>query len=283
MIKKGLVLEGGAMRGLFSAGVMDVFMENGITFDGAVGVSAGACFGCNYKSGQIGRVIRYNKKYCKDKRFKSLYSLIKTGDVYGADFAYRKLPHELDLFDYEAYKNNEMEFYVVCTDVDTGKAIYYKCETCDDYDLDWMRASASMPVVSRIVEIDGKRLSDGGTSDSIPLKFFEEKGYNKNIVICTQPKGFKKEPSKLMTLIELALGKEKVLIDALKNRHIMYNEELDYIRKSEEKGTALIIYPDEKLDVGAVEHNEKKIDKAYISGRQVALKELDKVKRFLEE
>ena len=191
-MKTGLILEGGAMRGMFTAGVMDVLMENGVTFDGAVGTSAGAAFGCNYKSHQIGRVIRYNTRYCKDKRFCSISSLIKSGDIYNADFCYGDIPSKYDIFDFDTYKNDPMEFYSVCTDIETGKAVYHKYTGDEDSGFDWIRASASMPLVSKIVEIDGKKLLDGGMADSIPLKFFESIGYDRNVVVLTQPADYRK-------------------------------------------------------------------------------------------
>ena len=147
-MKTGLVMEGGAMRGLFTAGVIDVMMEKEIEFDGAIGVSAGAAFGCNYKSKQIGRALRYNINDCKDKRYCSMKSLITTGNLYGAEFCYHELPDKLDIFDCETFENNPMEFYLVCTDVLTGKPIYKKCEKADYDCLEWMRASASMPLAS---------------------------------------------------------------------------------------------------------------------------------------
>ena len=160
-MKKGLVLEGGAMRGMFTAGVLDVLMENNIDFDGCVGVSAGAAFGCNIKSTQIGRVIRYNTKYCKDKRYCSFKSLLTTGDIFGADFCYNKLPFELDIFDTDTFKTSPVEFFVTATDIETGKAVYHKCTDGLNDDLLWFRASASMPLVSRTVEINGLKLLDG--------------------------------------------------------------------------------------------------------------------------
>lgn len=147
-MKCGLVLEGGAMRGLFTAGVTDVFMENGIAFDGAVGVSAGAAFGCNYKSYQPGRAIRYNTRFCRDKRYCSIRSLITTGDMFGADFCYHEIPEKLDVFDFDTYENSAMEFYVVCTDVETGKPVYHRCDTMNSRELEWLRASASMPMAA---------------------------------------------------------------------------------------------------------------------------------------
>ena len=152
MAQIGLVMEGGAMRGLFTAGVIDVFMENHIEFSAAVGVSAGAAFGCNLKSRQAGRALRYNKRFCRDKRYCSLHSLLKTGDLYGADFCYREIPEELDIFDKEAYEQNPMAFYVVATDVYTGKPVYKRLDKVDENCYLWMRASASMPMVSKAVE-----------------------------------------------------------------------------------------------------------------------------------
>jgi len=151
----GLVLEGGAMRGLFTAGALDVLMENGVTFDGMIGVSAGAAFGCNFKSGQIGRVLRYNLRYCRDPEYCGLRSLIRTGDLFGAEFCYRKLPNELDPFDNEAFNQNPMLFWIVCTDVETGRPVYHRCDRAGDDCSDWIRASSSMPLASRVVEKDG--------------------------------------------------------------------------------------------------------------------------------
>ena len=172
--KHGLVLEGGAMRGMFTAGVLDVFMENNINFDGVIGVSAGATFGCNYISRQIGRTVRYNKKYCKDPRYCSFRSLITTGDLYGTDFCYNKIPNELDPFDNDTFRKSDIDFYIVATDIETGKPIYKKYDVDDPDCLLWMRASASMPLASRIVEAGSKKLLDGGMSDSIPVKEFEK-------------------------------------------------------------------------------------------------------------
>ena len=157
-MKKGLVLEGGAMRGLFTAGVIDEMMKENIVFDGVIGVSAGACFGCNYKSGQIGRAKRYNIKYCNDKRYCSISSLIKTGDLYGAKFCYHELPEKLDVFDSVAFEKSPAEFYIVCTDVETGAPVYHRMDKCDYEELEWMRASASMPLVSRVVEAGDRKM-----------------------------------------------------------------------------------------------------------------------------
>ena len=280
-MKTGLIMEGGAMRGLFTAGVIDVLMENNIEFDGAVGVSAGAAFGCNLKSRQIGRVIRYNTKYSKDKRFCSMWSFIHTGDMYGNDFCYRELPFELDIFDVKAYKENPMEFYVVCADVETGKPVYQNCPVADDECMQWIRASASMPLVSQVVEVGGYKLLDGGISDSIPLKFFEEKGYERNIVILTQPEGYVKGKNKLIGLMKIALRKYPAIVDAMKKRHIVYNETTDYVKQKEQKGEVLVIRPETDLGIKRTEKEPAELRRVYEKGRAVAEKMLPQIKEYL--
>ena len=224
-MKTGLVLEGGGMRGLFTAGVMDVMMEYGIRFDGIVGVSAGASFGCNYKSHQIGRVLRYNIRFKDDPRYMGLRSLLKTGNLVAAEFSYHTLPKELDVFDFDAYNADPAEFHVVCTDVLTGEPVYHRIDFMDDDGLEWIRASASMPLVSKPVNIDGKLLLDGGISDSIPLRYFQGQGFERNLVILTQPKGFYKKRTKLMPLFHLFSSRYPAIVQAMSRRHLMYNEE----------------------------------------------------------
>ena len=152
-MKTGLIMEGGAMRGMFTAGVLDVLMENGLVTDGAIGVSAGAVFGCNYKSHQIGRVIRYNTEYCNDKRYASFKNLVKTGNLYSEQFCYHEVPEKLDPFNEAAFAASPMDFFVVCTDVKTGEPIYHKCRKGDAEDVLWMEASASMPLAAKIVRV----------------------------------------------------------------------------------------------------------------------------------
>ena len=280
-MKKGLILEGGAMRGLFTAGVIDVMMENGIVYDGLVGVSAGAAFGCNYKSGQIGRTLRYNKKYCTDYRYCSVRSLIFTGDMYGAEFCYRKIPHELDLFDNEAYAENPMEFHLVCTDVLTGKAVYRKMEDLQGENVDWIRASASMPLAARIVEVGGMKLLDGGVADSIPLKYFEKLGYNKNVVVLTQPEGYVKSPNKAMPILRHVYRKYPALLETISDRHNVYNETTAYISQLEAQGSLFVIRPPEDLPVGHVTHKPELLQKVYDIGRKAMETRLSELKEYL--
>ena len=238
----GLVLEGGAMRGLFTAGVLDVLLENGIAFDGMIGVSAGAAFGCNYKSRQIGRVLRYNLRYCRNWRYCSFRSLLLTGDLFGAKFCYRDLPNELDPFDNPTFDENPMPFWLVATDVETGKAVYRRMDRAGDECSDWTRASSSMPLVSRPVKLEDRRYLDGGIADSIPLKAFEERGYERNVVVLTQPEDYVKAPSSGMGLMRLVLGKYPKLLQTLADRHVQYNEAAAYVRKQEAAGAALVMF-----------------------------------------
>lgn len=277
----GLVLEGGGMRGMFSAGVTDVLMESGIRFDGIIGVSAGAAFGVNYKSGQIGRAVRYNEKYCRDKRYCGLGSLLKTGNLFNTEFCYNEVPLRLDVFDFEAYEKDPADFYVVCTDIESGKPVYHKYEGRNDHGFDWIRASASLPLVSQIVEIDGKKLLDGGISDSIPVKYFESIGYTKNIVVLTQPESYRKKKSGAIALIRAKYRKYPALIKAMEERHIMYNAQLDYICKKEAEGAILVIRPEESLPVHRAEKDPKKLRLAYEIGRSTSRKQLERIKRFI--
>ncbi len=282
-MKYGIVLEGGALRGLFTAGVLDVFMENGIAFDGAVGVSAGACFGCNIKSGQIGRSIRYNLRFANDKRYCSVDSLVRTGDMFGAEFCYHTIPDKLDIFDKTAFESSPMEFWVVATDVKTGKAVYHRMDHVSYDELEWIRASSSLPLAARMVDVGGRRMMDGGISDSIPLRFMESVGYQKNVVILTQPRGYVKKPTKAVPMLKIGYRKYPNLVKACAERHRMYNKELRYIRKAEELGSAFVIAPSEKLPISHVEHDPEILQEVYRMGRKAAMDKLEEVKVFLYE
>ena len=281
-MKTGLILEGGAMRGIFSAGVMDVMMENGICFDGIVGVSAGAAFGVNYKSGQIGRAIRYNAKYCHDKRYCGIGSLLKTGNLFNTDFCYGEVPLKLDIFDFDAFEKDPTPFYITCTDVESGKPVYHEYTGRNDHGFDWIRASASLPLVSQIVEIDGAKLLDGGISDSIPVAYFESIGYTKNVVILTQPQNYRKEKNRMLPLIRMKYRKYSNLIKALENRHLMYNAELELIAKQEKRGELFVIRPDSPLPVKRAEKDPAKLKACYEIGRQTVEKELARLIAFMK-
>ena len=279
-MKKGLVLEGGAMRGLWTAGVTDVMMEHDIRPDGLIGVSAGAAFGCNYKSRQVGRAIRYNTRFARDKRYSGLWSLLTSGDYFNANFGYHVVPYEYDLFDTKAFEENPMQFIVVCTDVLTGQAVYHDMQHVSYEELEWLRASASMPLVSKVVEVEGHKLLDGGVSDSIPLSYFESIGYDRNVVILTQPLGYRKAPSKLMPLMRLSLRKYPQFVKAMSERYLMYNKQLEYVAQAEAEGRCLVIRPDEKIPIGHISHDAEQMRRVYEIGRQVGERYIEKIKEF---
>lgn len=278
---KGLIMEGGAMRGLFTCGVTDVFLENGISFDGAAGISAGAVLGCNFKSHQIGRPLRYNIKYSRDPRYCSVRSLIKTGDLYGEQFCYHDLPEVLDPFDHETFSSDPMDFYVGASDIETGEAVFHKCTDGGALDTEWMRASASMPVVSRIVCIDGRKLLDGGIVCPVPYEYMESIGYDRNIIILTQPAGYRKKKSKTLPLIRKALREYPAIIDAMERRHLVYNEQMEEIEKRELSGEALVIRPPEALGISRTEKDPDELERVYLTGRAEAQRRLEEIKDFL--
>lgn len=282
-MKKGLVMEGGAMRGLFTAGITDVFMENGLEFDGGIGTSAGAAFGCNYKSRQPGRALRYNKEYCTDKRYISMSSLLKTGNLYSEDFCYHEIPESLDKFDFDTFNDNPMEFYITCTNIETGLAVHHKYDKeTDDFDtfLEWIRASCAMPMVEQIVTIDGLKLLDGGVADSVPIRYFEEIGYDRNVVILTQPLTYVKKKIKYGPAAKAMYHEYPKLTEAMLDRHERYNETYGYIREKELKGELLVIRPDESLNI-RVSNKPSELQRVYDIGRRKGLEELKRVQEYL--
>ena len=292
-MKTGLVLEGGAMRGMFTAGVLDVLMEHGITVDGAIGVSAGAVFGCNYKSHQIGRTIRYNTEYCKDKRYASFGNLLRTGNLYSEQFCYHTVPEKLDPFDAKTFREDPMDFFVVCTDVRTGDPIYHKCRTGDPIyhkcrtgdaeDIQWMQASASMPLAAKIVKIGHYQLLDGGIADSIPVRFFESIGYKRNLIVLTQPKDFVKKKNKMLPAIRARYLRYPAFVEAVADRHERYNETLEHVAMLEQTGQAFVIRPPIPLEIGSMERDPAQLRRVYDTGRAVAEIQVDKIAAFVEQ
>ena len=281
-MKKGLVLEGGAMRGLWTAGVTDVMMEHDVWPDGLIGVSAGAAFGCNYKSRQSGRAIRYNTRFAKDARYSGIRSLLKSGDYFNARFGYHIVPKRYDIFDVETFEQNPMQFIVVCTNVETGTPVYHDMRLVNYNELEWLRASASMPLASKVVEVEGHRLLDGGVADSIPLEYFESMGYERNVVILTQPLGYRKSHNRLMPFMRMSLRKYPNMVKALDERHLMYNRELDYVAEAEREGRCLVIRPDEKIPIGHISHDPQEMRSVYELGRKVGERYIEKIKAYYE-
>ncbi len=276
-MKTGLVLEGGGVRGIYTAGILDVFMENGITFDGVVGVSAGAIHAVSYLSGQKGRSIRYYQKYCNDYRFMSFKSFIKTGDVVGVDFCYHELPEKLDVFDNQAFMQNSTPFYCVCSNLDSGKPEYIRISDAHK-EIDYIRASASLPYFSRIVKIHDKNYLDGGCTDSIPLKASQRLGFEKNVVILTRDINYRKKPE-MKLLSKLLYRKYPLFCKALLERHEMYNKQVENVINEEKNGNAFVFRPIFPLEVGRMETDSQKIRLVYERGRSDAQ---ENFKRFLE-
>ena len=281
MKKTGLVLEGGGFRGIYTAGVLDILMDEGINFDGVIGVSAGAIHGCSFVSGQRGRSIRYYRKYCGDPRMMSIRNWLKTGNAVDTDFCYHQLPEVLDVYDNEAFKKSPTDFYVTCTELETGRAEYIRL---DDMiaQVDYLRASASLPYFSQIVELNGKKYLDGGCSDSVPLEAFEKLGYERNVVVLTQPAGYRKKPE-MQFLAKTVYRKYPDFCKALLNRHDDYNRLMDFLEERQRQGRIFIIRPSEKLDIKRVENDVNKVQKAYDLGNANAEAAMAELKAWLAE
>lgn len=277
-----LVLEGGAKRGIYTAGVLDVFLEQGIVVDAVFGVSAGAIHGCSFVAGQHERSLRYNMKYGNDPRFMSLKNWLKTGNVVDTDFCYHDLPDKLDPFDHNAFEEAKTRFYAVCSNIETGKA---ECILCKElkHSIDYLRASASLPFLSKIVEIDGKKLLDGGICDSIPLKAAQDMGYDKNIVVLTRPEGYRKPKSFNRFLANLVYRKYPKFAQAIINRPQMYNDELEYINQQKTTEKTLVLQPSKTIKISKMEQNLEIVKEMYDLGRHDALSMIDKIKTFLED
>lgn len=278
-LKTGLVLEGGGVRGIYTAGVLDVFMEHGITFDGVIGVSAGAIHGCSYLSGQRGRSLRYYKKYCGDWRFMSFRSWLKTGDVVGADFCYHELPDKLDIYDHAAFESNKTPFYVTCSNVETGKAEYVRITSMREQ-IDCLRASASLPYFSKIVNIEGKKYLDGGCTDSVPVDAFRKMGYERNVVILTREAVYRKKPE-LSLLPPLLYRKYPAFAEALLNRHHTYNKMVERIFELEKEGSVFVIRPERPLEIGRLEKDPENVQRVYNIGYKDGMRYLKNLQAWM--
>ena len=279
-MKVGLLLEGGAMRCMYTEGVIDVFLENEIKIDGIVGVSAGALFGINYKSKQVGRGLRYSKKYAKNKDYMGLYSFLTTGNIMNEDFCFKRIVNELDPLDYETFKNSDTEFYAVVTNMETGEAEYIKIDDLKEKNsLEILRASGSMPFVSKPVAVNNKKYLDGGIADSIPIDKIMSMGFDKVIVVLTRPQGYIKKKSN-ETFPKIYYRKYPKFAEAVNNRYKKYNEEIEKVSKLEREGKILVIRPSKLVKVKRIEKDANKLQEMYDLGKNDTLKLLDKIKEF---
>ena len=277
--KVALVLEGGAMRGLYSAGVLDVFMQNNISVDVIYGVSAGALFGLNYKSRQIGRAIRYNLKYAHEKNYMGLYSLITTGDVMNKDFCFNKLVYELDKLDFETYKNNPVEFYAVVTNLKTGKPEYIRIDDAEK-DLEYFRASGSMPFVSKPVDINGNLYLDGAVADAVPIKKALEENYEKIIVVLTRPLGFNRKKKSHLPY-KFFYRSFPNFVETANNSCTKYDETMDLIEKCESENKIVVLRPSKLIKMQRVEKDTNKLRAIYDLGVSDCTKKLYEIKEYL--
>lgn len=275
-----LVLEGGAMRGVFTAGVLDFFLEKKIEPDACIGVSAGACLACSFLCKQKGRGFAVMTDYLDNKDYCSISSLIRTGDLFGADFLYHKIPEELYPIDNESFHAGKSAFYSVVTNVDSGKPEYYRINDMFD-DVDAVRASSSLPLVARMVELKGKMYLDGGVSDPIPVKKALEMGFDKVIVVLTRYRSFRKSKEKTIPLIRMKYRDYPALVEAMTKRHRVYNESLDLVEKLEEEGKIFVISPREPLRISRTEKNMDLLRDGYHQGHSVAEKVFPQLMEYL--
>ena len=276
--KTAFVLEGGAMRGLYSAGVLDVFMQNGVSTNAIYGVSAGALFGINFKSKQIGRAIRYNIKYAHEKNYMGLYSLITTGNIMNKEFCFDKLVNELDKFDFEAFDKSPIDFFAVVTNVETGKAEYIKITNARE-GLEALRASGSMPFVSKCVDVAGSKYLDGAISDPIPLQKALDDGYEKIVVVLTRPEGFRKHKDCMP--YNLIYRKYPNFIKTAKIQPEIYNKTLNLIKKYENEGRIIVLRPSKKLKIARVKKDVKKLEAIYKLGVDDCTSNLGRIISYL--
>ena len=280
-MKIGLVLEGGGMRTLFTAGVLDAFLDKNIEVNGVVGVSAGALFGVNYVSKQKERSVRYNKKYANEKGYMGLYSWITTGNAVNKDFAFYKIPFKLDKFDEEEFEKAKVDFYIVMTNIESGKPEYVLIKDVFKQ-MEYLRATSALPFASKIIEINNKKYLDGGISDSIPIDFCETLGYDKIIVVLTRPENNYKD-DKLNFLYKLVYRKYPNLVERLINMGKDYEVVLKKIKDLENKDKIFVIRPPEILKIGRLEKNKDKIQKVYDIGLNTGFNKIDNLLKYLNK
>ena len=280
-MKTGIVLEGGGMRGIFTAGVLDFLLDKQIEFDYCIGVSAGACHSCSFLAKQKGRAFAVSTDYLTDKRYCSVYSLLTTGDMFGVKMCYETIPKELYPIDNETFKQSKTKFFTVVTNCETGKPEYPEVKDLFE-DVHYVRASSSLPLISRIVNINGKKYLDGGIADPIPVVQAMSSGCDKAVVILTQPKGFVKKPDGFMSAMKTKYRKYPQFIKAMENRADTYNKTTELITRYEEKGKLFVIRPDEPLNIGRTEKNMEKLKSAYNIGYRTIENRYEEFIKYME-
>lgn len=281
-MKTGLVLEGGGMRGMYTIGALDFFLEKDISFDYVIGVSAGACNGISFVSKQKGRNYRVNTVHIRDKRYISLSNLFREHSLFGMDFLFELVPNSLEPFDYTAFFENPTEFTVGVTNVETGRPEYFTKSDCD-HDTTALRASSSIPCFSPIVEYRGKKYLDGGTSDPIPFKKALADGCDRLVVILTRQCGYHKTPEKMRPLYHRIFKKYPAMYEVMDRRDLVYNRTLDELYQLEREGKAIVIAPEKPLAIGRFEKDPVRLAQAADLGRSDAAALEMKIRDFIEK
>ncbi|MGG2468215.1 MAG: patatin-like phospholipase family protein [Paraclostridium dentum] len=282
MNKIGLILEGGGMRGIYTAGVLDFFIEKNIEVDITIGVSAGSCHASSYLSKQYKRAYNATVDYINDKRYLSFSNLIKTGSIFGMDFMFNKIPNELNIYDYDTFAKSKSKFVVVATNCETGSPEYFELKDLKK-EIIYMQASCSIPMFANIVEIDDFKLVDGGVSDSIPIEYSLNQGYKKNIVVLTRDITYKKNKQKFLPIVNRKYKKYPNLVKAIENRHLNYNKSLNLVNQLEKDGDVLVIRPKKPVNVSQIEKNAKKLTSLYEEGYDDAKELYDKILDFIKK
>lgn len=282
MNKIGLILEGGGMRGIYTAGVLDFFIEKNIEVDITIGVSAGSCHASSYLSKQYKRAYNATVDYINDKRYLSFSNLIKTGSIFGMDFMFNKIPNELNIYDYDTFSKSKSKFVVVTTNCETGSPEYFELKDLKK-EIIYMQASCSIPMFANMVEIDGFKLVDGGVSDSIPIEYALNQGYKKNIVVLTRDITYKKNKQKFLPIVNKKYRKYPNLVKSIENRHLNYNKSLNLVNQLEKSGDVLVIRPKNPVNVSQIEKNAKKLTSLYEEGYDDAKELYDKILEFIKK
>lgn len=279
-----LILEGGAMRGQFTAGVLDFFMDHGIWCENVYGTSAGALNGYNYIAGELGRTCYLNTKYCSDSRYLSMRNFALTGSALRRDFMFDAIPNVLDPFDYDAFRNSPMNLTTVASNIETGEADYHIMEEArSEREISYLQASASMPLVSKIIEVDGKKLLDGGTCDSIPLlRSMLDHRSNKRIVVLTQDKTYTKGPDKTMPLARRIYSDYPLFLERMEYRHVEYNRTYRWIKRLHDAGEVFMIQPVEPVTISNMEKDPEKLFDLYEQGYAEAARCYSGLMKYLE-
>ncbi|OCA90813.1 patatin family protein [Bacillus sp. FJAT-27225] len=262
----GLVLEGGGMRGVYTAGVLEYFLESGLSFPYVIGVSAGACNAASYLSGQRGRNKVVNIEYVSDPRYLSWQNFRKNRQLFGMDFIFDEIPNKLVPFDYQAFNQNQSEFVIGTTDCTSGEPVYFGKNDYGTELLTVLKASSSLPFVAPEIQFSGRTLLDGGISDPIPIKKAQSEGFHKNVVILTRNEGYIKKPSRFHFMVNRKYPQYKGLQTSLRKRYQVYNDTVSYLGRERQEGKVFIIQPTHPLKVGRMEKDPVKLASLYEQG-----------------